>query len=56
MFLRARAQIGDHFWRNSFARGKPEISSTIFPIIPVTSYNKLAPRAVARVARPLDRP
>ena len=36
-FLRACAPIVDNFWRNSFAFRKPKVTSTIFPIIPVTS-------------------
>jgi hypothetical protein len=39
--LRARAQISDNFWRNSFTYGKPEFTSTIFPIIPVMSYRPI---------------
>ena len=31
-FLRARAQIADDFRRNSFARGKREFTSTVFPL------------------------
>jgi hypothetical protein len=37
-FLKVRSQISDNFWRNSFAYGKPEFTSTIFPTIPVMSY------------------
>jgi hypothetical protein len=36
-FLRAHAPIVGNFWRNSFAFRKPEFTSTIFPVIPVTS-------------------
>jgi len=39
--LRARVQISDNFWRNYFAYGKPEFTSTIFPIIPVMSYRTI---------------
>jgi len=31
-FFRARAQISDKFWRNSFVCGKPEFTSTKFTI------------------------
>lgn len=39
--LRARAQISDNFWRNYFAYGKLEFTSTILPIIPVMSYRSI---------------
>jgi len=39
--LRARDQISDNFWGNSFAYGKPEFTSTIFPIISVMSYRPI---------------
>jgi len=38
-FLKARAQTTDFFFRrNYFSCGKSEFTSTIFPIIPVTSW------------------
>ena len=35
--LRARAQTVDNLRKNSFACGKPEFTSIILPITPVTS-------------------
>ena len=40
-FLRARALIKNNFRRNSFACGKPEFTSTIFPIMPMTPSRPL---------------
>jgi hypothetical protein len=40
-FLRVHAHIADNFLRNSFACGKPVFKSTVFPIIPVTSYRSV---------------
>jgi hypothetical protein len=36
-FLRVRVRIAEIFWTNFFACGKPELSSTVFLVLPVTS-------------------
>jgi hypothetical protein len=54
-FLRAHAQTADNSRKNSFACGKLEFTDTVFAIKwRLSAVYRLAPRAAARLARPLQ--